>query len=79
MSIRKERILYDWVTIGIYISMLCIGWMAYYAVTYTQNEGRDFFDLSTPITKQTVFTVTALLVFITVTLDRKSTRLNSSH
>ncbi|MBK7339772.1 MAG: rod shape-determining protein RodA [Saprospiraceae bacterium] len=67
MSIRKERILYDWVTIGIYISMLCIGWMAYYAVTYTQNEGRDFFDLSTPITKQTVFTVTALLVFITVT------------
>jgi rod shape determining protein RodA len=41
--------------------------MAYYAVTYTQNEGRDFFDLSTPITKQTVFTVTALLVFITVT------------
>jgi cell division protein FtsW (lipid II flippase) len=36
-------------------------------VTYTQNEGRDFFDLSTPITKQTVFTVTALLVFITVT------------
>jgi len=67
MSIRKERILYDWVTIGIYISLLCIGWMAYYAVTYTQNEGRDFFDLSTPITKQTVFTVTALLVFITVT------------
>lgn len=67
MSIRKDRILYDWVTIGIYISLLCIGWMAYYAVTYTQNEGRDFFDLSTPITKQTVFTVTALLVFITVT------------
>ncbi len=67
MSIRKDRILYDWVTIGIYISLLCIGWMAYYAVTYTQNEGRDFFDLSTPITKQTFFTVTALLVFITVT------------
>ncbi|MBK6544882.1 MAG: rod shape-determining protein RodA [Saprospiraceae bacterium] len=54
---------FDWITTGIYFSLLIIGWLSIYSVTYSQNINRDIFDLSVPITKQSVYIFIALLVF----------------
>jgi rod shape determining protein RodA len=55
---------YDWITIGVYLSLLIIGWLSIYSVTYSQNINRDLFDLSVPITKQTVYIIIALIIFL---------------
>lgn len=63
--IRKHQVgNYDWITIGVYLSLLIIGWLSINSVTYSQNINRDLFDLSVPITKQTVYVLIALLVFM---------------
>ncbi len=55
---------YDWMIIGIYLSLIIIGWFSIYAATYTYSEDTNFLDLSVPITKQTVYIAIALSVFI---------------
>lgn len=55
---------YDWIIIGIYISLLIIGWFAIYAATYSYNVEVDFLDASVPITKQTIYVVVAVSVFL---------------
>ncbi len=63
---------YDWITIGVYLSLLIIGWLTINSVTYSQNINRDLFDLSVPITKQTVYILVALIVFLlTQWIDHK--------
>jgi rod shape determining protein RodA len=63
---------YDWITIGVYLSLLIIGWLSIYSVTYAQNINRDLLDLNVPITKQTVYTIIALVVLlITQLIDDK--------
>ncbi len=62
--IRKPRTAdYDWITLGIYFSLLIIGWLSIYSVTYSQNINRDLFDLSVPITKQSLYVGIALILF----------------
>lgn len=55
---------YDWMIIGIYLSLIIIGWFSIYAATYTYSEDTNFLDLSVPITKQSVYIAIALSVFI---------------
>ncbi len=55
---------YDWIVIGIYLSLLIIGWLSIYSVTYAQNINVDLFDLSVPITKQTIYIIAAVLVLL---------------
>ena len=55
---------YDWIIIGIYISLLIIGWFAIYAATYSYNVEVDFLDASVPITKQSIYVVVAVSVFL---------------
>lgn len=63
---------YDWITIGVYLSLLIIGWLSINSVTYSQNINRDLLDLSVPITKQTVYILVSLVVFmITLWVDDK--------
>lgn len=62
---RKQQVgNFDWIIIGIYLSLLIIGWLSINSVTYSQNINRDLFDLSVPITKQTVYIVIALIVLL---------------
>jgi rod shape determining protein RodA len=69
---KRQEANYDWIIIGIYLSLLIIGWLSIYSVTYTQNINVDVFDLSVPITKQTVYVLSALLVFLfTLWIDDK--------
>jgi len=71
--IRKHPVgNYDWITIGVYLSLLIIGWLSIYSVTYSQNINRDLLDLSVPITKQTMYVLMALIVFLlTLWIDDK--------
>ena len=63
---------YDWMIIGIYLSLIIIGWFSIYAATYTYSENTNFLDLSVPITKQSVYIAIALSVFIiTLFIDIK--------
>ena len=71
--IRKPRAAnYDWITLGIYFSLIIIGWLSIYSVTYSQNINRDLFDLSVPITKQSLYIGIALILFfISQWIDEK--------
>ena len=60
----KLKASYDWVILGIYLSLLCIGWMTYYAISYPQNADQDILSLSTPITKQSLYILIALGVLL---------------
>lgn len=59
----RQDAYYDWITIGIYLSLLIIGWLAIYSVTYSFNVEVDYLDLNVPITKQTLYLLFALIVF----------------
>ncbi|MDQ3140665.1 MAG: rod shape-determining protein RodA [Bacteroidota bacterium] len=63
MSLKRNKGEYDWIIIGIYLSLLMIGWIAFYAVSYSQNIDKDFFNYDTPITKQSIYIVIALMCF----------------
>ncbi len=55
---------YDWISIGIFLSLLIVGWLAIYSVTYAESAHTDFLDASVPITRQTIYILIALLLFL---------------
>lgn len=59
----RQDAYYDWITIGIFLSLLIIGWLAIYSVTFSFNVEVDYLDLNVPITKQTAYLLLALIVF----------------
>lgn len=64
MMAKKEKIQYDWLIIGSYLSLIMIGSLAIYAVTFSQNVDKTIFDISAPITKHLLYIAIALSVFI---------------
>lgn len=54
---------YDWITIGLYLSLLIIGWLAIYSVSASQIAGMDFLNMENPVTKQSFYLLMALVVF----------------
>lgn len=63
MLIRKEKVQYDWLIIASYFSLILIGSLAIYAVTFPQNIDKTIFDLSAPISRHLLFLVIALSLF----------------
>ncbi|NOT38487.1 MAG: rod shape-determining protein RodA [Saprospiraceae bacterium] len=61
-SNRKKY--FDWITLGIYLSLLTIGWLSIYSATSSFNENVDYLDISIPIVKQSVYMVSAILIFM---------------
>lgn len=57
---------YDWITIGIYLSLLIVGWIALYSVTAPQSLTTDFLSIDHPMTKQSLYLVAALVIFSAV-------------
>ncbi|MCC6816476.1 MAG: rod shape-determining protein RodA [Saprospiraceae bacterium] len=63
-SIRKIN--FDWITFGIYLSLLTIGWFSIYSATSSFHEEVDFLNSSIPIVKQSIYLIIALVVFTLV-------------
>ncbi len=61
-SIRK--IYFDWITFGLFLSLLAIGWFSIYSATSSFQEEVDYLDTSIPIVKQTIYLAIAFVVFI---------------
>ncbi len=53
----------DWLVLGVYFSLLVIGWLAIYSSTYSHNVDQNFLDPDVPIVKQTLYIAVALLAF----------------
>src|SRR5688572_19604724 len=50
--------------IGIYLSLVTIGWLMIFAATYNPAEPYAFVDISTDIGKQSAWTLIALVAFV---------------
>jgi len=55
---------FDWITIGIYLALVFIGWLMLYAVVYDVNGENNIFDFNTIIGKQTIWIIISLSVFV---------------
>lgn len=62
----------DWVTVGLYMSIVFMGWLNIFAVTYHQGENQSIFDLSLNSGRQLMFIVTSgILVAAILIIDRQ--------
>ncbi len=61
-----RRIIFDWITLGIYLSLLVIGFFSIYSATNSYDEPLNYFNTSSPVIKQLIYISVALLVFILV-------------
>ncbi len=60
----------DWITLGIYVFLVIIGWFNIYAASYDFDQQPSFFDLSHRAGKQFVWILTAfVLIGIIMSLD----------
>lgn len=66
MIAGKERLQFDWVLIGMYASLLLVGWLAIYSTTYEQNIDKNIFDLSAPIVKQSLYIIISISLFLII-------------
>jgi rod shape determining protein RodA len=57
---------FDWATIGIYLSLVTIGWFMLYSIFYNPEQPYDFINPTTEIGKQTIWVVISFLAFILV-------------
>ena len=53
---------FDWLTVGIYLSLLLIGWLNIHAAIYTPHDPVPLFDMGNQATKQLLWIVVALLI-----------------
>ncbi len=64
MSKRRRAATFDWILASVFLSIVVIGWLMLYASSY---EGSGFwFDLSSPIGRQTIWLGISALAFIAV-------------
>jgi len=62
----------DWVTLGIYLILVFLGWMSIYSATYEENQEFHLFNFSTRYGKQFMFIIAALLIgLIILVVDSK--------
>lgn len=59
---RRSRVTIDWILLSVFLSILFIGWLMLYAVSY---QGPGFwFDIDSIVGRQTIWLVVALVMFI---------------
>ena len=56
----------DWVTLGIYLILVLLGWMSIYSATYVEDQDFHLFNFSTRYGRQFVFILTALLIGLVI-------------
>lgn len=62
MATTKNRG-FDWVTLGLYISLLAIGWLILFSASHSDQSEFTVFNFSSPIGKQTLWLGVSLIVF----------------
>jgi len=62
----------DWITLGIYLILVLLGWMSIYSATYVEDQEFRLFNFSTRYSRQFVFILAALLIgMIILVVDSK--------
>ncbi len=56
----------DIITTSLFISLILLGWIMYYAVTYDPNQAASMFDLTKGLGKETMWVGSALILFFLV-------------
>jgi rod shape determining protein RodA len=54
----------DWITIGLYASMVILGWLNIYAVGYDESIGQPIFNLGLNSGRQLVFIGASLVIIL---------------
>lgn len=54
---------FDWITLAVYLSLVIIGWLMQYAVSYDPAAPYSFIDISTAMGKTSLITLVAFLLF----------------
>ena len=63
---------FDWISFTVYISLVVIGWLMLYAVTYDPQSTASMFDFDSSFGKQSVWVLISLFLFaLTFSLDWK--------
>lgn len=66
MQPREKRA--DWVAMALFVSLVIIGWLMIYAAGYSEQEGRSFFNLTSPSGKQLLFIGISAALFVATSL-----------
>lgn len=62
----------DWITVGIYMAIVFLGWLNIFAVTYDEEVGQRIWDLSLNSGRQLMFIVTSgILISAILIIDRQ--------
>jgi rod shape determining protein RodA len=62
----------DWVTVGLYMAIVFLGWLNIFAVTYNHDADQSIFDLSLNSGRQLMFIVTSgILIAAILIIDRQ--------
>ena len=62
----------DWVTVGLYLAIVLIGWLNIFAVTYNSEAEQSIFDLGLNSGRQLLFIITSLLIISAILIiDRQ--------
>ena len=56
----------DWVTLGIYLILILLGWMSIYSATYVEDQEFHLFNFSTRYSRQFIFILAALLIGLVI-------------
>ena len=63
---------FDWITLSIYIALLCTGWFMVYASSHSELNGSGIFNLNNNIGKHSLFVIVSLFsFFIAYFIDTK--------
>lgn len=54
---------FDWITLGLYLSLVIIGWLMQYAVQYDASQPYAFLNFSSPMGKVSIISLVALVLF----------------
>ena len=62
----------DWITFSLYLSLVAIGWMMIYAVSYSEGADNSIFSLRSHVGKQLIWIgVSLVILFFTFIIDSK--------
>lgn len=67
MALKSRKVGIDWITLGVFFSLLIVGWLMLYAATY-EESATTFFDINSLIGKQTIWVIISVLLFLIIQL-----------